>query len=507
MLPKEHLNTIASVKRFLKIEELNVGDILDVSLDDFGNSPGIGYMRTLQLKDLQSTLLQYPEKFTLSAGQESQPHLMPTELMSRALSLSQLDAKEAKAIEKLIRIKILNEPVLLCSLFKIDTEELRNSDGIGRTFAQSIKALQNRIQLEPASFVEADAEELSPEKMDHLMTSQLDALKHRLNANQIEVFCTRFGIGKEEETLQEIGDRLGCTRERIRQIEKDVLEEVAKCVTQYKSVGTSLIYKLSLEHRLVELFPNTKKLFSSDKSFLWYVSIFWNIDYKTLDRTQKLPTPSSQYLDELYAFFANTKFPVDTEILVDHLQSVVGLSLIQCKLAIESQLNKGAMTIAGKKVTNVKLPRPEAIANCLVGKSDGLGWHEISKTVNDAKTVDTPLYLDRPARDFHDNPYIFMCGRGTYRHLDFFSLTKAKSEAIIKDVIALLSRLKQSAIPVAEIQRHLPYPVDYFELRFLIRNHPEINFDGASNVDNVVLAEDYERATVSSFFLSGSLTQ
>ena len=39
-----------------------------------------------------------------------------------------------------------------------------------------------------------------------------------------EIVEARFGIGRDrEQTLQEIGDRLGITRERVRQLERDAL--------------------------------------------------------------------------------------------------------------------------------------------------------------------------------------------------------------------------------------------------------------------------------------------
>ena len=44
-----------------------------------------------------------------------------------------------------------------------------------------------------------------------------------------EIIAARFGIGRDrDETLQEIGDRLGITRERVRQLERDALEAMRR---------------------------------------------------------------------------------------------------------------------------------------------------------------------------------------------------------------------------------------------------------------------------------------
>ena len=38
----------------------------------------------------------------------------------------------------------------------------------------------------------------------------------------------RFGVGFEKHTLREVGDKMGVTRERIRQIEKKALAKLSK---------------------------------------------------------------------------------------------------------------------------------------------------------------------------------------------------------------------------------------------------------------------------------------
>lgn len=60
---------------------------------------------------------------------------------------------------------------------------------------------------------------------------QVLGLLHRLDERQATVLRLRFGLGGEEPMpLQQIGDRLGTTRERVRQIERDALNHLRECL-------------------------------------------------------------------------------------------------------------------------------------------------------------------------------------------------------------------------------------------------------------------------------------
>ncbi len=77
----------------------------------------------------------------------------------------------------------------------------------------------------------ADRNAVNPvEKMiEDDMNARVTAALSCLNEREREVISCRFGIGTgETQTLEELGDRYGVTRERIRQIEAKALEKLAK---------------------------------------------------------------------------------------------------------------------------------------------------------------------------------------------------------------------------------------------------------------------------------------
>jgi RNA polymerase primary sigma factor len=75
----------------------------------------------------------------------------------------------------------------------------------------------------------ADTEHASPEDemVEHAMTEQVGVALHRLKAREERILRMYFGLGESEAlTLEEIGARLGITRERVRQIKEKALSRL-----------------------------------------------------------------------------------------------------------------------------------------------------------------------------------------------------------------------------------------------------------------------------------------
>ncbi len=73
-----------------------------------------------------------------------------------------------------------------------------------------------------------------------ILTKQWDDFFHSaLNDRQYDIICFRFGLGDSEtHTLEETGVKFGVTRERIRQIEKEVLRELGRGILENPTLRT-----------------------------------------------------------------------------------------------------------------------------------------------------------------------------------------------------------------------------------------------------------------------------
>jgi RNA polymerase primary sigma factor len=76
-------------------------------------------------------------------------------------------------------------------------------------------------------FVEDDGPPLEAVAQDQLLSERLGALLETLKPREARVLRLRYGLdGRREHTLEEIGKKLGVTRERIRQIEAQALRRL-----------------------------------------------------------------------------------------------------------------------------------------------------------------------------------------------------------------------------------------------------------------------------------------
>ena len=93
-----------------------------------------------------------------------------------------------------------------------------------------VEALPDKNALDPADLL----------ANEHLHQS-LEKCLLELNEKQREVLCRRFGLGGyERQTLEEVGNAVGLTRERVRQIQMSALRSLREILSKYGLEGDAL---------------------------------------------------------------------------------------------------------------------------------------------------------------------------------------------------------------------------------------------------------------------------
>jgi RNA polymerase sigma factor (sigma-70 family) len=147
-----------------------------------------------------------------------------------------------KALRQLARLKSEHERVYARERREPDTRELAERADVELGQAEALLAAEARTRSldEPvlgtegevgtlgdllADPVSADAYE---EVLDALAGEQLRALLGRLTERERDVVAARFGFGRPPERLVEVGERLGVSAERVRQIEDRALAKLRR---------------------------------------------------------------------------------------------------------------------------------------------------------------------------------------------------------------------------------------------------------------------------------------
>jgi len=82
---------------------------------------------------------------------------------------------------------------------------------------------------ERIDFVSSEAEsiedQVSKKEMDWILRDKIDAFKEQLTPRELEIFEMRI-FSESPVTLQEIGERYGISRERVRQVEKNIVKRM-----------------------------------------------------------------------------------------------------------------------------------------------------------------------------------------------------------------------------------------------------------------------------------------
>jgi RNA polymerase nonessential primary-like sigma factor len=135
-----------------------------------------------------------------------------TKDLSRTPTFEEIAQKADKPVEFVKRIMQLKEDAA-------STDVVIGSEEIGRSLIDTIPDSNEKTPQEQANF----------DDLQNKMQNMLDALPEKQN----EIICRRFGLlGHDRQTLEEVGNAVGLTRERVRQIQMSALKSLHRAFVQ-----------------------------------------------------------------------------------------------------------------------------------------------------------------------------------------------------------------------------------------------------------------------------------
>jgi hypothetical protein len=216
-----------------------------------------------------------------------------------------------------------------------------------------------------------------------------DAIKDVLNTidreREREIISRRFGLYDRKETLEQIGELLGITRERVRQLEKAV-------ITRLKSAGKDLPHVQKVESAL-----------SGHLNSMGHVA-------RTSDLAQKFPNKNPKIDQSRIAFLAHLSPGLAVIDDSDHYFHSVGLAAKHSEKQIREQVEKIVDSIknigeptdidtVAKKVGNPDAKNVEALAGISKNIANLHGrWGLVKWPMVNPKNIRDKIYVI-----LHDN--------------------------------------------------------------------------------------------------------
>jgi RNA polymerase sigma factor (sigma-70 family) len=216
------LPLVAGQARRLRTEGLDPADLVQEGV--------VGLLRALARfdPDRGAPFVAYASWWVRNAMQELRSDFVrPLRLPPRALrQLAELKAEHHRIYVEERRDASARELAELTEIEPGQVDALLRADAGGRSLDEPVRGTEAELGTLGDLLDDPLSAEAYEEVVDTITGEQLRALMARLSERERDVLDARFGFGRPGERLAEIGDRLGVSAERVRQIEARALAKL-----------------------------------------------------------------------------------------------------------------------------------------------------------------------------------------------------------------------------------------------------------------------------------------
>ena len=294
------------------------------------------------------------------------------------------------------------------------------------------------------------------------MEQNADAIKNAIKGSlkiieqdrEKEIISRRFGLNGNKETLEQIGDMLSITRERVRQLEKAILIRLRVCseegeIPELAAAEKIIIRNLTETGRIARVSTLTDKIYAkattnkerSSLSFLGNISsalttIDENDNYYAAIGIAEYGSTSEikKKVDEIVSVIKKNKKPMtldelDGKLNYEHPSHIEAIASISKQLAV---LN-GLWGLAKWPTVNPKNIR-DKIFVVLESKKEPMHFADIAKAISESDFKRKNVTVQAIHNELIKDERFVLIGRGIYA-LDSWGYKKGTVSDIIKNIL------------------------------------------------------------------------
>jgi hypothetical protein len=255
-------------------------DILDIDSEEFRLTKGIGINKYYQLLDWKISIKDNP------------PHIiMDEDLNNYRINFSHLNKNEKALINKFLRRGITIDKITPLFIMNQSPFDLTLQTGFGRKSGIALAEIQKNIKShilessnEAGFLIPLDfGKEYSLTEIGLTVLHDIEHFIQLLSNEQTIIFTRRIGFGEKFWTLDKLGERIGVTRERVRQKEKEIIFDLVNSVTIAPHIIASKIEDLPASSVITEVLA-LREAFTSDELCIRMLARLAHIDARKILR-------------------------------------------------------------------------------------------------------------------------------------------------------------------------------------------------------------------------------
>ena len=312
--------------------------------------------------------------------------------------------------------------------------------------------------------------DMDKSKIENLIIDDIEYILSILHERIIIIFKGRYGYKESYKTLQDLGNKHKITRERIRQLENHLNQNLSKLgkINKQSLVNYFHQYEFVSFHKL---FPTLDRHFTNtargteeitgDK-LTTFMENYCGVEkeyFKTPER--ELWNFDVTKLEEIFKIVPSG---IEKEKFLELIEENYGYNKFVSLAALEFMETKEIIKIENQKIYTLKLNRIAEVCNILLDYPDGLHWKKICEIGNQSfsKNKWNP---DRNVADYSmnmiHNEDIYLSERGTIKLFKFCPEIKNKNE-IIEFFINYLKAKDKNEIAMETVYKEI-IKIDKFE--------------------------------------------